>query len=205
MSGRAGFRCAGANAAAGGYTLIEVIVAVTVFAFLAAGAYVALDGLSRAALDHRERSSEFGQLQTALARLDADLRQLATRPVRGPDGRLEPALTGARGQVAGTRAGWPNPAAQRRGVLQRFSWEVSRGELQRVSWPVTDRALASQPLAETLLDDLRLLEFRYRDGEGRWRDEWPDGGEELARLPSAIEVTLETERFGRLRRLVVLQ
>ncbi len=190
---------------AGGYTLIEVIVAVTVFAFLAAGAYIALDGLSRAAMDHRDRANEFGELQTALARLDGDLRQLATRPVRGPDGQHEPALVGGRTNLIATRAGWANPSGQRRGTLQRFSWQVSRGELQRVSWPVTDRVAGSQSLGENLLGDLRQLEFRYRDRDGRWRDEWPASAEELARLPVAVEVTLESERFGRLRRLVVLQ
>lgn len=188
-----------------GYTLIEVMVAVTVFAFLAAAAYIALDGLSRAAIDHRDRATEFGQLQSALARLDSDLRQLTTRPVRGPDGRHEPALAGGRTNLMATRAGWPNPAAQRRGTLQRFSWQFSQNGLQRVSWPVTDRAPGSRTLAETLLDDLRQFEFRYRDRDGRWRDEWPANAEELARLPEAIEITLESERFGRLRRLVVLQ
>ena len=189
----------------GGYTLIEVIVAVTVFAFLAAGAYIALDGLSRAAMDHRERSVEFGRLQMALARLDGDLRQLATRAVRGPDGQHEPALAGERIRLAGTRAGWANPASQRRGTLQRFSWQFSQNELQRSSWPVTDRVPASQPLNETLLEGVALVEFRYRDRQGRWRDEWPSGTDELAHLPAAIEITLESERFGRIRRLVVLQ
>ncbi len=188
-----------------GYTLIEVIVAVTVFAFLAAGAYIALDGLSRAAMDHRERSVEFGHLQTALARLDGDLRQLVTRSVRGPDGRHEPALSGERIRLAGTRAGWANPASQRRGTLQRFSWQFSQNELQRSSWPVTDRVPATEAWNETLLEGVAQVEFRYRDRQGRWRDEWPSGEDEMARLPVAIEVTLESDRFGRLRRLVVLQ
>ncbi len=188
-----------------GYTLIEVIVAVTVFAFLAAAAYISLDGLSRAAMDHRERSAEFGQLQTALARLDGDLRQLATRPVRGPDGRHEPALAGERIRLAGTRAGWANPAGQRRGTLQRFAWQLSQNELQRLSWPVTDRVPASQEWNETLLESVRQIEFRYRDRQGRWRDEWPSGDDEIAQLPAAVEVTLESDRFGRIRRLVVLQ
>lgn len=188
-----------------GYTLIEVIVAVTVFAFLAASAYISLDGLSRAALDHRERSTEFGQLQTAIARLDSDLRQLTTRPVRAPDGHHEPALAGSRSSITGTRAGWPNPASHSRGTLQRFSWQYSQNELQRLSWPVTDRVPASQTLDEVLLEDLRRIEFRYRDRDGRWRDEWPSDADELALLPAAIELVLETERFGRLRRLVVLQ
>ncbi len=188
-----------------GYTPIEVIVAVTVFAFLAAGAYIALDGLSRAAMDHRERSAEFGQLQTALARLVGDLRQVATRPVRGPDGRHEPALAGERNRLAATRAGWANPASQRRGTLQRFSWQFSQNEFQRSGWPVTDRVPATQAWNETLLEDVALVEFRYRDRQGRWRDEWPSGNDEMAHLPAAIEVTLESERFGRIRRLVVLQ
>ncbi|QOC23138.1 type II secretion system minor pseudopilin GspJ [Wenzhouxiangella sp. AB-CW3] len=187
-----------------GYTLIEVIVAVTVFAFLAGAAYVSLDGLSRAALDHRERSEDFAELQMALARLDSDLRQLSSRSVRGPDGRLEPALAGERSHLEGTRAGWANPANHDRATLQRFAWQQAGSDLQRTSWPVTDRVPATASFAEDLLPRVNRLEFSYRDREGRWQDRWPPDEDELRRLPTAIEVTVDSARFGRLRRVVVL-
>ncbi|HLS06133.1 MAG TPA: type II secretion system minor pseudopilin GspJ [Wenzhouxiangella sp.] len=188
----------------GGFTLVEVLIAVTVFSILAASAYVALDTLSRAADRHRQRSESFAALQLAVARLDSDLRQLVTRAVATPGGRAEPALLGQSDQLAGTRAGWVNMASSRRSTLQRFGWQQGGSGLERLVWPVTDRTTASLAHAETVLPDVESLRFSYRDHAGRWRDEWPVG-EEAASLPAAIEAVVETRSFGRVRRVVVLQ
>lgn len=188
----------------GGYTLIEVLVAVVIFSILSASAYVALDALSRAAGDHRERSEDFGALQLAIARLDGDLRQLAARPVAATAGRTEPALAGEPRRLVATRSGWANPAGVKRSTLQRFGWQLGGSDLQRIRWPVTDRVADSQSLTETILPGVESLEFSYRDVSGSWQRRWPPD-EALARLPTAIEVTIDTRRFGRVRRVVVLQ
>lgn len=188
----------------GGYTLVEVLVAVVVFAILSASAYVALDALSYAASGHRDRSEDFGALQVAVARLDADLRQLAARPVASAAGRTEPALAGEPRSLTGTRSGWTNPAGVKRSTLQRFGWQRAGTELQRIRWPVTDRVDDSQLLTETVLPGIESLAFSYRDNAGGWQERWPPD-ESLARLPSAIEVVIDTRRFGRVRRVVVLK
>ncbi|RFF28502.1 MULTISPECIES: type II secretion system minor pseudopilin GspJ [unclassified Wenzhouxiangella] len=187
-----------------GYTLVEVLVAVVVFGILSASAYVALDALSRAASGHRDRSEDFGALQVAVARLDADLRQLAARPVAAAAGRTEPALSGQPRSLSATRSGWSNPADVKRSTLQRFGWQMAGSELQRIRWPVTDRVSDSQAMTETVLPEIESLSFSYRDDTGGWQERWPPG-EALARLPSAIEVVIDTRRFGRVRRVVVLK
>ncbi|MDZ7791974.1 MAG: type II secretion system minor pseudopilin GspJ [Xanthomonadales bacterium] len=188
----------------GGYTLVEVLVAVMVFGILSASAYVALDALSRAAGGHRDRSEDFGALQLAVARMDADLRQLAARPVAAPAGRTEPALVGEPRSLRATRAGWANPAGLKRSTLQRFGWQLSGTEVQRVRWPVTDRVSEGRALTETVLPQVESLAFSYRDASGVWQERWPTD-DALARLPTAIEVLIDTRRFGRVRRVVVLQ
>ncbi|HSH27005.1 MAG TPA: type II secretion system minor pseudopilin GspJ [Wenzhouxiangella sp.] len=188
----------------GGYTLIEVLVAVVVFSILAVSAYVALDALSRAAGDHRERSEDFGALQLAIARLDSDLRQLVARPVAATVGRTEPALIGEPRRLVASRSGWANPAGVKRSTLQRFGWQLGGSDLQRIRWPATDRVASSQPLTETILPGVDSLEFSYRDASGAWQRRWPPD-EALARLPTAIEVVIDTRRFGRLRRVVALK
>lgn len=189
---------------AGGYTLVEVLVAVVIFGILSASAYIALDALSHAASGHRDRSEEFGALQVAVARMDADLRQLAARPVAVAAGRTEPALAGEPRSLSGTRSGWVNPAGVKRSTLQRFGWQLAGTELQRVRWPVTDRVNESQALTEAVLPEIESLAFSYRDNAGGWQERWPPE-EDLAQLPAAIEVIIDTRRFGRVRRLVVLK
>ncbi len=186
-----------------GYTLVEVLVAVLVFAVMAASAYVALDGLSRAAESHRDHGEQLRALQLAVARMDADLRQIAARPVRDAEGQHQAALVGDRARLTATRAGWGNPGQVRRGHLQRFSWQVDDGRLVRTHWPVTDVVDASRAHSEPAIS-AREVSFRYRDHESGWHDQWPVGDLPPNILPTAIEVELHSESFGRIRRLQVL-
>ena len=186
-----------------GYTLVEVLIAVTVFAVLAATVYTALNSLSDASWVQRERAAELAQLQLAVARLDADLRQLASRPIREETGGLEPALAGQRDRLAGTRAGWANPQGHKRSELQRFAWTLGGSALLRQSWPVTDRTSASPMQSEIVMEGVAILEFRYHGPEGRWFDQWPID-EQSGALPLAVGYVLEAGRFGRIERIVVL-
>jgi len=187
-----------------GYTLVEVLVAVLVFAVLAAAAYTALEGLSRAAGQQRDHAEALAGLQLMVSRLEADLRQLSHRARRTPLGQLEPAFSGSLRELAGVRSGWSNPAGQARSDLQRFAWQFDGQTLTRLSWPVTDPAPGVLPAAEDQALELVDLRLRYRDALGSWSEDWPARGTAAEGLPSAIEVLLETRRFGLVRRLLVL-
>ncbi|AKS40942.1 type II secretion system minor pseudopilin GspJ [Wenzhouxiangella marina] len=189
---------------ADGYTLVEVLVAVLVFSVLAASAYVALDGLSRSAIGQREHAEALAGLQLGVARLESDLRQLSQRARRNALGQIEPAFSGSARGLSGVRAGWINPTGLRRSHLQRFAWQFEGGELARLSWPVTDPTEALSPAIETLDLDLEAVEWRYRDSTGAWHDQWPPRSGGAGPLPLAIEVLIDHERFGRIRRLLVI-
>jgi general secretion pathway protein J len=189
---------------ASGYTLVEVLVAVLVFAVLAASAYGALNALSRAAVAHRDHATELAGLQLTMTRLAADLRQLSHRSVRDGFGQVGPALTGSATALQGTRAGWSNPNELRRSQLQRFAWQFDGRELLRLAWPVTDPAPAALPVPEAIDLAVRDLRLAYRDAQGAWYDQWPPRRASDQALPSAIELRIDTVRFGALRRLLVL-
>lgn len=186
-----------------GFTLIEVLIAVTVFSVLAAAVYVSLNALSDAAFAQRQRSAELAELQRGIARLDADLRQLASRPVRAADGDLVPALLGSSAGLEATRAGWANPQAQRRSDLQRFGWTLDAEGLTRISWPVTDRTAGVAPMQEPVLADIEAFEFAFMNAAGVWLENWPEEAVPGA-LPRAVRYRLDSARFGRIERIVVL-
>lgn len=187
-----------------GYTLVEVLVAVLVFSVLAASAYGALDGLSRAAIDQREHAEALADLQLTIARLDADLRQLTHRATRNPLGQLEPPLSGSTRGLIATRAGWGNPSALKRSQLQRFAWQYDNSVLSRLTWGVTDPAALTAPQVDVLDLDLNDFRLRFRDPAGGWHDQWPPVSGPAPALPLAVEIQLDTERFGSIRRLLVL-
>ncbi len=54
--------------------------------------------------------------------------------------------------------------------------------------------------------DLVLNDFslRFRDPGGGWHDQWPPVSGPAPALPLAVEIQLDSERFGSIRRLLVL-
>lgn len=186
-----------------GFTLVELLVALMVFGLLASIVYASLDRLSFAALGLRERSAEFAELQRAVATLDSDLRQLTSRLGRDAQGRLMPALAGAPDRLLTRRAGRDNPAGLPRSQLQQFLWTMEQGQLLRNTWSDAVADPADAPSGRTVYPGLRSIEFRYMDPVGRWQQEWP-GGLPPEALPAAIEFEIQTESFGRIRRLIAL-
>ena len=190
-----------------GFTLVEVLVAVLVFGLLAAITYGGLNTLAQTSGEQRERAAEFAELQRVIATLDRDLRQLASRPVRQPDDTLAPALIGNTSNLIATRAGWANPGGQRRSQLQRFEWQfqgsLPEPRLVRRYWPVTDAAAGTPDIVHLQSTAIQALSLRYRDGLGQWHTRWPVDGQ-IANVPSAIEYRLQSERFGQIRRLLLL-
>lgn len=186
-----------------GFTLIEVLVAVAAFGIMAATAWAALDTLVDAERVHAQRAERWRALQMAVSRLDMDLRQLTSRPVRGADGRLHPALEGDGRGFTATRAGWANIADVDRSGLQRFGWRVRDNTLQRLGWPVTDPVNATPVRTTPMLPQVETLEVAYLDGDGTWRETWP-AGDDPAVLPRAMsyELTLGDGRVLR-RRIAV--
>ena len=195
-----------------GFTLMELLVALGLFAVLSLIAYqglqVILDGRARAAAE----SDRIHVLQALFSVLGRDLEQAISRAVRDGFGDLQPALLGDSGRLEFSRAGLRNPAAFRRSHLQRVAYRLEEDRLLRLTWPVLDRAPDSLPREATLAAGIEELEFRYLDAQRRWSNQWPPstlsgsmaGGEPPPPLPLAVEVNLTVQGWGRLQRLFLL-
>ena len=193
-----------------GFTLLELLVAVAIFAVvgtLALSGYTQLQKQSEYAEQRLERTRE---VQRALQTLAQDLEQAEPRPVREPLGESQlPAVFAGDSidyKLQLTRAGWSNTAGLARASLQRVGYRLDQDGLWRDHWPVLDHTLATEPTRRKLLGGVRAVTFRFMDANRNWVDRWPasDGGTQTdwRARPAAIEVTLELEDWGTLRRLV---
>lgn len=198
--------------AAGGFTLLEILIAVAIFVVvgaLALGGYVELANQSERA---NESAARVTRVRATMVRMTQDFEALEPRPIREPLGTaLEPALrSDARttSLVEITRAGWSNPAGLQRSTLQRVAYRLEDGKLLRTYWNVLDRTLDSEPVEAELLDKVRGVTLRYMDLNRSWNDQWPPTGATPATRnclrPIAIEITLDLEDWGALTRLVEL-
>lgn len=186
-----------------GFTLLELLVAVAVFAVIAALAYGGLGSMLDAREHTRQAAQRLGNLQLAVSLLAGDIQQAVPRGVRDAHGDPLPALAGARDGIELTRAGHPNPTEAGRATIQRVGWGVEDGALVRWSWPVLDRVPGTRPAQRRLLEGLRELRLEYRVA-GEWRNEWPGASPIAAPMPRAVRVTLELDDWGSVRRVVLL-
>ncbi len=202
-----------------GFTLLELLVAMAVFAIMAIAAYSGLRNVlfTRAAVETENR--RLAMVQLAVFRLEQDLTQIVPRGVRDEYGDPQPAL---RGNIQDsevllfTRAGWDNPLGQSRATLQRVAYRLRDGRLWRLYWDVLDRGGLAEPREIMLVDRVRDLRLRFLDEDDAWRNDWPPpadqatGPDDQARklipdpLPRAVEISLTLEDWGEIIRLLPL-
>jgi general secretion pathway protein J len=198
---------------AAGFSLLELLVSLAVFAALAAAAYGGLAEIARARGALAERQDRLAALVRAVSTFERDLRQAVWRPVRGNGrGAPVPALAGAPDSIEFTRLGFANPRAEPRSHLERVVYRIDANALQRGRYAVLDRAPNSEPAVALLLGKVTALRLRYLGADGAWRDRWPPAGDDAfdntsarsPELPRAVEFRIATVDAGELRRVVEL-
>lgn len=194
----------------GGFTLIEVLVALTVFAIMSALAYGTLSQTMISAEILSARMDRLQAIQRTVRRVSQDFMQLAPRPIRDElgDGFSPALLTDIRTGFALelTRGGWTNSIALPRGTLQRVAYRLEDDELVRYHWNVLDRTLSNQVIGVTLLDDVESLVFRFMQENGEWTEQWPPsqraGPLGLRYRPRAVQMILTLLDEGEITRLI---
>ncbi len=213
-----------------GFTLVELLVAMFIAAIMFAMGYGAIKQALNTHESLKEQQAHLLELQTAVRILEQDFVQLAPRPVRQAVGSepAQPALAGGVGGTQGalssgapsgampivafTRAGWANPAGLQRPGLQRVAYFFENGTLRREFWSVLDPTLASTTTQRELLTHVKAVTIRYLDVNHQWQEQWPPATNtvligqtqelSLRQRPLAVEITLDTEDWGRVVRIV---
>lgn len=196
----------------GGFTLLELLVAMAVFAVVGVMAYGGLSTVLKQQQVAENQADRWQDIQFTFRVVSRDLYQVHPRPVRQELGdSYSPAISAdARSPylLEFTRGGWPNPAGSPRSTLQRVAYLLDGDELVRLQWPVLDRTLATQPLRTVLMDRVDDVQLRFLDTDGQWVDQWPPGAAGAVQpggvdqRPRAVEFTVDTPDYDRIWRLV---
>ncbi|NCP11039.1 MAG: type II secretion system minor pseudopilin GspJ [Sphingomonadales bacterium] len=183
-----------------GFTLIEMLVALVIFAILA-GAGV---GLLRSSVDTQSivatRLADVTAIERLRLVLAADLGQAVDRPTRGATGGTVAAFVGDGDRFALVRGGVANLQAQPRPSLQRVAWQAIDATVERRAFAALDGDDAGQPAA--LASEVARLSFRYRGADGGWRSSWPGAGDPP--LPRAVETSLQRNDEAPLKIVIAL-
>jgi general secretion pathway protein J len=191
-----------------GFTLLELLIAIAVFAVMSAMAY---GGLSNVILisTHSEAALERMQvIQHTMTVITRDLTQISPRGIRDEFGNAQPYLTTSNFDflLEFTRSGRRNPAQLKRSNLLRVAYKYQDNILTRLYWPQLDRVQGIDPYETALLDAVTNVELRYLDASNEWKTEWPPSGTSSGSTappgpPVAIEFKIELEDWGEITRI----
>jgi general secretion pathway protein J len=195
-----------------GFTLLELLVAVAIFAVLSAMAYGGLRNVIDNSQQTEAAMQRLQQVQLAMLKISRDLTQLSPRNIRDEYGNTSNYIvTDQSGDVfiEFTRGGRRNPAEMLRSHLQRVAYKLEENTLSRLHWPHLDRTQEMQPYESVLLEEVESASVRFLDKDNEWHDEWPplnatgqlDGNTAVL---SAIEFTVTLQDWGELVRLFMV-
>ena len=188
------------------FTLVELLIALAIFALLSAFAYRGLAVLmdSREALDRDSR--KWRDVALFVGRFERDIQAVIDRPATGPSGTPQGPLSSlldlggaAAGGLAITRAG-ATLYANELAAPQRVGYRLAEGRVDRLAWPGVDAGPRAEAAATPVLENVRSLGFRFLDRSGEWRRDWALPATQG--MPLAVEMTLELAGGERIVRIV---
>ena len=206
-----------------GFTLLEVLIAMAITAFVSVLSYQTLSTALAGIESARTESERLHEINRAFTVLSRDVRQMTNRPVRDEFGQMASAMSGgelARDPLRLTRSGWHNSTGAPRSTLQRVAYRLEEDKLLRLSYPVLDRTTAIEPTETVLIDGVEVFELRFLPSVNAlevdrnqvidrrfWQENWvADVGftDKIIDPPAAIEVRVILSDWGELERLYVM-
>lgn len=181
-----------------GFTLLEILVAMTVVVLVLGSIYGVFTGISRARVRVESRGGAGHQARVVFDRIGRELRSAYPLPAAGgafagsnATGGSLPTLSFA--TSAGTPAGGAHGGIRMvRYALAPLPEGKDNGyELLRSETPAFLGAAPAER-ASRLIAGVRALRWRFY-GDGTWQDEWPASA---GRLPQAVELTLILQAGG---------
>ena len=182
-----------------GFTLVEMLVALVIFALLASAGV----GLLRSSVDTQQavgaKLADLAASERLRLLLASDLAQALDRPSRDAGGAPRPAFSGTERSLHLVRTGWT--AANGSAALQAVTWQVAENSLRRAGSEAIDGEWNGA--ATPLLREIERASFRYRAASGEWRDSWAPLPSEPP-LPAAVELVVKRRGEAAYRLVAIL-
>lgn len=170
-----------------GFTLLELVIAMAIFALLGLASWGLFDGVVRVQQSTATHDRDFRRLQRSVAVIERDVMHVTGQPVV-----LQQTLLRLQ------RSHWRNPLDQPRSERHTLTYRLDNGVLWRESLGEGTPLLQRQKL----LDDVRALSWRLFDRQSGWLGERPSGP--AANAPLALELQISVGRFDSIRRVLIL-
>ena len=185
-----------------GFTLFEMIIAVSIFALMGVVAFGGLTHMTRTGEAVGDANDRLSDLQFAVVYLNRDWTQVSTRAIRNQYGDEESNIVIEENVLTFTRSGWSNLLAQPRSSLQRVQYLLVDNKLVRRHWRSLDQAAGEEPIQVVLLNNVESFEVEFQNAAGQPIELWPIGPGSTASTPILLAFRLELPDMGVITRLL---
>jgi general secretion pathway protein J len=183
-----------------GVTLLELLIVIAVFSIMSAAAYSGLQSSLKAEENFSASMKDLEAVQMSLTLFQRDVTQLSPRGIRDAYGDDEAAIILINGrEFFFTRGGNFSSLKLDQTELIRVGYSLQGEELIRSHWRQLDSTQGERPLRASLLDKVSNLQIRVLDLNNVWHLDWPLSTNGNIR---AVELTIELEGWGEIRRLL---
>ena len=183
-----------------GFTLLEMVVAVAIFAVMAGIAYGGLNQTIKTGNQVSESNQRLSELQFALSYFSRDWLQVSSRKVRNQYGDEESNIIIEDNSISFTRSGWTNLLQRKRSNLQRVQYLVVDDKLVRRHWLSLDQGIGEEPFDSVMLHNVKALKINFIDVAENAMDSWPNELIQDGSPPIALKIGVEITRLGKIWR-----
>ncbi len=186
-----------------GFTLIEILVALFIFAILSV---MMADGLHRLITVQGEtdkQATRLRDIQFAMVRLNNDITLTIDRPITDAQGKKLPSFYGTPLGVEFTRTGGAEGSNQQ-SILMRVAYRWHDNGLWRETWPTPDRAENTSSHQQLLLSGVTECRLEYLDIKNEFHAGWPQQSQLTQTLPRAVRITCQLSHLGKLSQTIAI-
>ena len=197
----------------GGFTLIEILVAMAIFTVIGLASTGVLTSVINSDRLSTERFDRLEELQRAMLTIERDILQIVPRAVRINGDPVEAVISGGEDVfdsdadgLGFVRIGWHNPQMLLpRSTLQAVGYRIQEQQLQRLYGNYVDNVIGYEPKVKVLLsgiEDFRvsfLTKLEQLEEPEKWDETYSN-----STLPIAISITIVSNTFGEIRREFML-
>ena len=145
-----------------GFTLIEILIALLIFAIIGVIAAMSLQSILKAQRKLKIADHALLQLQISMTLVRRDLMQVIDRKIRDDNGDLAPAFVASSEGIIFTRTGLMNPLnLYRQSNMQRVGYVLHGDKLVRLTWDVLDQPPGTKPESKVILSDVKSLRWQF--------------------------------------------
>ncbi|MFO1370373.1 MAG: type II secretion system minor pseudopilin GspJ [Marinagarivorans sp.] len=196
-----------------GFTLIEVLIAIVIMAIIATLTGQALHTATTSSDATNDAVKRLNSVDRTWTLLEADLRNAIPRAIVPSMGEpIAPVIANRSNEywLRVFRGGVVNPLHAPRSELVRIGYRLKDNVLYRDTWVNIASMDERDALKQKLMTEVKDVVIRVLSNSatslaaGPWLQDWPASGVQANTLPRALEVTIQTEDYGEMKRLFPL-